>query len=67
MLVLLPKCHDIHGKYNLIVLLSIFQWFCTDVVYRCIELMHQNRVGLKGPLATPVGKGHRSLNLAVRR
>ncbi|VDM99575.1 unnamed protein product [Thelazia callipaeda] len=26
-----------------------------------------NRVGLKGPLATPIGKGHRSLNLAVRK
>ncbi len=34
---------------------------------RCIELMQQNKVGLKGPLATPVGKGHRSLNLAVRK
>ncbi|GMT28361.1 hypothetical protein PFISCL1PPCAC_19658 [Pristionchus fissidentatus] len=33
---------------------------------KCIELMHQNKVGLKGPLATPIGKGHRSLNLAVR-
>uniref|UniRef100_A0A183EFN2 isocitrate dehydrogenase (NAD(+)) n=1 Tax=Gongylonema pulchrum TaxID=637853 RepID=A0A183EFN2_9BILA len=34
---------------------------------RCIELMHANRIGLKGPLATPIGKGHRSLNLAVRK
>jgi isocitrate dehydrogenase (NAD+) len=34
---------------------------------RCIELMHTNKVGLKGPLETPIGKGHRSLNLAVRR
>uniref|UniRef100_A0A915EAM1 Isocitrate dehydrogenase [NAD] subunit, mitochondrial n=1 Tax=Ditylenchus dipsaci TaxID=166011 RepID=A0A915EAM1_9BILA len=34
---------------------------------RCIELMHVNKVGLKGPLETPIGKGHRSLNLAVRR
>uniref|UniRef100_A0A8R1DSY6 isocitrate dehydrogenase (NAD(+)) n=1 Tax=Caenorhabditis japonica TaxID=281687 RepID=A0A8R1DSY6_CAEJA len=34
---------------------------------RCIELMHQNKVGLKGPLETPIGKGHRSLNLAVRK
>jgi len=29
--------------------------------------MHVNKVGLKGPLETPIGKGHRSLNLAVRR
>lgn len=34
---------------------------------RCIELMHENLIGLKGPLATPVGKGHRSLNLALRK
>ncbi|KAK6035803.1 hypothetical protein COOONC_26692, partial [Cooperia oncophora] len=34
---------------------------------RCIELMHRNKVGLKGPLETPIGKGHRSLNLAVRK
>ncbi|VDM58861.1 unnamed protein product [Angiostrongylus costaricensis] len=34
---------------------------------RCIELMHKNKVGLKGPLETPIGKGHRSLNLAVRK
>ncbi|KHN79705.1 putative isocitrate dehydrogenase [NAD] subunit alpha, mitochondrial [Toxocara canis] len=34
---------------------------------KCIELMHVNKVGLKGPLETPIGKGHRSLNLAVRR
>ncbi|OZC08912.1 hypothetical protein X798_03999 [Onchocerca flexuosa] len=34
---------------------------------KCIELMRVNKVGLKGPLATPIGKGHRSLNLAVRK
>jgi isocitrate dehydrogenase (NAD+) len=37
------------------------------IPHRCIELMHKNKVGLKGPLATPIGKGHRSLNLAVRK
>jgi isocitrate dehydrogenase (NAD+) len=34
---------------------------------KCIDLMHTNKVGLKGPLETPIGKGHRSLNLAVRK
>ncbi|VDD91704.1 unnamed protein product [Enterobius vermicularis] len=42
-----------------------------DGVYRipkkCIELMHKNKIGLKGPLETPVGKGHGSLNLAIRK
>ncbi|KAG1709133.1 putative isocitrate dehydrogenase [NAD] subunit alpha, mitochondrial [Nymphon striatum] len=32
-----------------------------------IDSVHKNKVGLKGPLATPIGKGHRSLNLALRQ
>lgn len=27
----------------------------------------RNKVGLKGPLGTPIGKGHRSLNLLIRK
>lgn len=38
-----------------------------NIPQKCIDLMHQNKIGLKGPLATPVGKGHRSLNLALRK
>ncbi|KHJ45603.1 isocitrate dehydrogenase, NAD-dependent [Trichuris suis] len=34
---------------------------------RVIESIHQTKLGLKGPLATPIGKGHRSLNLAIRK
>ncbi|KAI0438298.1 hypothetical protein F4803DRAFT_535485 [Xylaria telfairii] len=32
-----------------------------------IESIQRNKVALKGPLATPVGKGHVSLNLTLRR
>ena len=32
-----------------------------------IESVNRNKIGLKGPLMTPVGKGHRSLNLAIRK
>ncbi|KAK9745771.1 Isocitrate/isopropylmalate dehydrogenase [Popillia japonica] len=32
-----------------------------------IDSVNKNKVGLKGPLMTPVGKGHRSLNLALRK
>ncbi len=32
-----------------------------------IALLKKNRVGLKGPLTTPVGSGFRSLNVALRR
>lgn len=30
-------------------------------------LVQKHRVGLKGPMATPIGKGHRSLNLTLRK
>lgn len=32
-----------------------------------IDSMNRNQVGLKGPLMTPVGKGHKSLNLQLRQ
>lgn len=31
------------------------------------ESVGRNKVGLKGPLGTPIGKGHRSLNLLIRK
>ncbi|KAK3098551.1 hypothetical protein FSP39_020552 [Pinctada imbricata] len=34
---------------------------------KIFESMGKTKVGLKGPLETPVGKGHRSLNLALRK
>ncbi|MCI0402852.1 MAG: isocitrate dehydrogenase (NAD(+)) [Acidobacteria bacterium] len=32
-----------------------------------LESIRRNRVALKGPTATPVGEGHRSLNVALRQ
>ncbi|KAH6895304.1 hypothetical protein B0T10DRAFT_212419 [Thelonectria olida] len=32
-----------------------------------IENIQKNKIALKGPLATPIGKGHVSLNLTLRR
>lgn len=32
-----------------------------------LESVIRNGVGLKGPFATPIGKGHRSLNLTLRK
>jgi isocitrate dehydrogenase (NAD+) len=32
-----------------------------------IDSVRKNTVALKGPLATPIGKGHVSLNLTLRR
>lgn len=34
---------------------------------KAIDSVESTRMGLKGPLATPIGKGHKSLNLALRK
>ena len=34
---------------------------------KAIDSVENTKIGLKGPLATPVGKGHQSLNLALRK
>lgn len=34
---------------------------------KIFESMAKTKIGLKGPLATPIGKGHQSLNLALRK
>jgi isocitrate dehydrogenase (NAD+) len=39
----------------------------TAIPDAAIESIQKNKVALKGPLATPVGKGHVSLNLTLRR
>ncbi|KAI0478631.1 hypothetical protein GGR56DRAFT_331046 [Xylariaceae sp. FL0804] len=39
----------------------------TTIPSETIESIERNKVALKGPLATPVGKGHVSLNLTLRR
>jgi isocitrate dehydrogenase (NAD+) len=39
----------------------------TVIADETIESIERNKVALKGPLATPIGKGHISLNLTLRR
>ncbi|XP_065836250.1 probable isocitrate dehydrogenase [NAD] subunit alpha, mitochondrial [Oscarella lobularis] len=39
----------------------------TTVPQAVLDSVHRNKIGLKGPLATPIGKGHVSLNLTLRR
>jgi len=39
----------------------------TGVSTEVIQSVEKNKVALKGPLATPIGKGHTSLNLALRK
>ncbi len=38
-----------------------------SIPQKAIDSILKNRIGLKGPLATPIGKGHRSLNLEIRK
>ena len=37
------------------------------VTRSALDSLLKNGVGLKGPMATPIGKGHRSLNLTLRK
>ncbi|KAK4103571.1 hypothetical protein N658DRAFT_421166 [Parathielavia hyrcaniae] len=39
----------------------------TAIPDAAIESIRKNKIALKGPLATPIGKGHVSLNLTLRR
>ena len=39
----------------------------TAIPQYAIDSIKKNTVALKGPLATPIGKGHVSLNLTLRR
>lgn len=38
-----------------------------SIPQRAIDSVLKNKIGLKGPLETPIGKGHRSLNLTIRQ
>ncbi|AET38055.1 isocitrate dehydrogenase (NAD(+)) IDH2 Ecym_2313 [Eremothecium cymbalariae DBVPG len=39
----------------------------TTIPDPAVQSINKNLVALKGPLATPIGKGHRSLNLTLRK
>ncbi|VEU21797.1 DEKNAAC102524 [Brettanomyces naardenensis] len=39
----------------------------TTIPKPAVSSIYKNTVALKGPLATPIGKGHQSLNLTLRR
>ncbi|GMM33585.1 isocitrate dehydrogenase (NAD(+)) [Saccharomycopsis crataegensis] len=39
----------------------------TTIPQPAVDSINKNLVALKGPLATPIGKGHQSLNLTLRR
>lgn len=37
------------------------------ITEQALKSLEKNRVGLKGPLGTPIGKGHKSMNLGLRK
>lgn len=37
------------------------------LTWESMESVRRNGIGLKGPMATPIGKGHKSLNLTLRK
>ncbi|GMM30902.1 isocitrate dehydrogenase (NAD(+)) [Martiniozyma asiatica (nom. inval.)] len=39
----------------------------TTIPKPAVDSINKNMIALKGPLATPVGKGHQSMNLTLRR
>ncbi|GAC1566434.1 MAG: isocitrate/isopropylmalate dehydrogenase family protein [Ktedonobacteraceae bacterium] len=47
--------------------LEVFEKYGTVLPDEVIESIKQTKVGLKGPVTTPVGKGARSANVALRK
>lgn len=39
----------------------------TTIPKPAVDSINKNKIALKGPLATPIGKGHQSMNLTLRR
>ncbi len=47
--------------------LAVFEQFGTVLPDDVIESIKETKIGLKGPITTPVGKGFRSANVALRK
>lgn len=47
--------------------LACLEKFGTPLPEATLESIRRNRVALKGPTTTPIGTGHRSINVAIRK
>ncbi|MFN3690006.1 MAG: isocitrate/isopropylmalate family dehydrogenase [Fimbriimonadales bacterium] len=47
--------------------LACLERFGTPIPEATLESIRRNRVALKGPTTTPIGGGHRSINVAIRK
>ena len=46
---------------------AVIEQYGTPLPEHILESIRRNRVGIKGPITTPVGKGFRSVNVALRK
>ena len=46
---------------------AVIERYGTPLPEHILESIRRNRVGIKGPITTPVGKGFRSVNVALRK
>ncbi len=47
--------------------LSVMEKYGTPMPEHVLESIRRNKVAIKGPLTTPIGKGIRSVNVALRK
>src|ERR1700724_4598527 len=47
--------------------IDVMEKFGTPLPDQVIESIRRNKVAIKGPITTPIGKGFRSLNVALRK
>ncbi len=47
--------------------LACMERFGTPIPDETLESIRRNRIALKGPTTTPIGTGHRSVNVAIRK
>src|SRR5215210_7156445 len=46
---------------------DVMDKFGTPLPDQVIDSIRRNKIGIKGPITTPVGKGFRSVNVALRK
>ena len=61
------KAADVPINWEFCDVSPIFVNGLTTIPDKAVQSISKNLVALKGPLATPIGKGHRSLNLTLRK
>ncbi|SCV02903.1 LAMI_0H03906g1_1 [Lachancea mirantina] len=61
------KAADVPVQWEKCDVTPLFINGLTTIPDPAVKSIYKNLVALKGPLATPIGKGHRSLNLTLRK